>query len=352
MIRSHLTARVLAAVLATAAALALAACGSDDEPEQSGTAAQSSAGGAFPATVEHRFGTTTVEAEPERIVVVGLTEQDVVLQLGHKPIATTEWYGNQPYAVWPWAQEALGDAKPTVLNVTDGFEFEKIAELAPDLIIGTNSGMQREDYDKFSQIAPTLPGAKGATDYFSAWDQQTLMIAQALGKPDEGEALVQRVKDRYAQVAEEHPEFAGKTATFSQNGFYEGLIYVYPDGLNTEFLTYLGFEINPKVTALVKKPGEQVAISAERLDTLEADVIVFATEKPSDIPALEKVPTFNQLGAVRENRSVYTDGTLAGAIYFMTPLSLEYVLDRLTPQLQDAVDGKAPRKIVDTTAAP
>ena len=318
-----------------------------DDPEPSAPA-QPAAGAAFPATVEHKFGTTTVEAEPERIAVVGLTEQDTVLALGHKPIATTEWYGEQPHAVWPWAQEALGDAKPTVLSTTDGFEFEKIASLAPDLIIGTNAGIEQEDYDKLSQIAPTIAGAKGSTDYFSRWDQQVELIAQALGKPEEGKALVQRVKDRYAAVAEKHPEFAGKTATFSQNGFYDGLIYVYPEGLNTEFLTYLGFEMNPKVDALAKKPGEQVGISAERLDTIDADVIVFATEKPSDVAALGKVATFDKLGAVTENRSVYTDGTLAGALYFMTPLSLEYALDRLAPQLQDAVDGKAPREVVDT----
>ena len=41
-----------------------------------------------------------------------------------------------------------------------------------------------------------------------------------------------------------------------------------------------------------------------------------------------------------------TDGTLAGAIYFMTPLSLQYVREHLTPQLADAVAGKAPREIV------
>ena len=52
---------------------------------------------------------------------------------------------------------------------------------------------------------------------------------------------------------------------------------------------------------------------------------------------------------MKGDRAVYTDGTLAGAIYFMTPLSLEYALDRLVPQLQDAVDGKAPRRVVDTS---
>ena len=53
-----------------------------------------------------------------------------MLQLGYKPIATTEWYGEQPYATWPWAQEALGDAKPTVLDNSDGFDVEKLAEAA------------------------------------------------------------------------------------------------------------------------------------------------------------------------------------------------------------------------------
>ena len=341
-----MTRSLLTAVLLTAALVA--GCGAD-EPDSAPPAAPP-ADAAFPATVEHKFGSTTVPAQPERIAVVGLTEQDTVLALGHKPIATTEWYGEQPDAVWPWAQDELGDAKPTVLSNADGFQFEKIAALRPDLIIGTNAGMQRADYEKLSKLAPTIPGGKGSTDYFSPWDDQVALIAQALGKPDEGEALVKHVKDRYAKVAGQHPEFKGKTATFSQNGFYNGLIYLYPEGLNTEFLTYLGFEMNPKVNALDHKPGEQVAVSAERLDTLDADVIVFATEKPSDVAELGKTPTFDKLDAVAEHRSVYTDGTLAGALYFMTPLSLEYALDRLAPQLQDAVDGKAPRKVVDTSA--
>jgi iron complex transport system substrate-binding protein len=329
-----------------AAIAVLAGCGSSDEP----AATEAAAGdGAFPARVEHKFGVTTVPAKPKRIVVVGLTEQDTVLQLGYKPIATTEWYGDQPHAVWPWAREALGDAEPTVLHTDDGFEFEKIASLRPDLIIGTNAGIKREDYDKLSRLAPTIASPKGSLDYFSPWDRQVELIAAALGKADEGKRLVREVKDAYAAAAEAHPEFAEKTVTFAQNGFYSGLLYVYPAGLNTEFLTMLGFEINPKLTPLIEREGEQVGISPERLDVIDTDVILFATEKPADIPALEKVPTFGKLRAVAENRSVYTDGTLAGAIYFMTPLSLRYVVERLPEQLAAAVAGKAPRRVVSTS---
>jgi iron complex transport system substrate-binding protein len=50
---------------------------------------------------------------------------------------------------------------------------------------------------------------------------------------------------------------------------------------------------------------------------------------------------------VSQRRAVYTDGTLAGALYFISPLSLPYVLERLTPQLEAAVAGKAPQRVLD-----
>ena len=55
--------------------------------------------------------------------MVGLREQDALLALGVVPVATTEWYGKHPGAIFPWAKDELGDAKsPTVLSNTDGKE--------------------------------------------------------------------------------------------------------------------------------------------------------------------------------------------------------------------------------------
>jgi iron complex transport system substrate-binding protein len=207
--------------------------------------------------------------------------------------------------------------------------------------------MKKADYEKLSALAPTIAPPKGEGDYFSPWDIQTQMIADALGQHEEGEQLIAQVKDTFAKAAAEHPEFAGKTATFAQNGFYSGLLYVYPEGVNTEFLTYLGFRMNPKVNKLPHKASEQASVSQEQLPVIDADTIVFATEEPKDVDNFEKVPTFMALDAVKENRAVYTDGTLAGAIYFDTPLSRAYVLEKLTPMLEqvptfmalDAVQG-------------
>ena len=123
------------------------------------------AAGAFPREVEHALGITEIPAEPTRVVTVGVTEQDAVLALGIAPVGVTEWYGDQPFATWPWAQDELGDAEPVVLSTTDGFEYERIAALEPDLIIGTNAGLAEESYELLSAIAPTIahPAGRSST---------------------------------------------------------------------------------------------------------------------------------------------------------------------------------------------
>ena len=39
-----------------------------------------------------------------------LTEQDDLLALGVVPIAITDWFGGEPFGVWPWAPPKLGGA--------------------------------------------------------------------------------------------------------------------------------------------------------------------------------------------------------------------------------------------------
>ena len=336
-------ARLRVVVATLALPLILTACGSDDEPEAGPAPAAHAAEGPFPVTVEHRLGETVIEEAPERVVVVGLTEQDILLALGVTPVAVTEWYGEQPHATWPWAQDLLGDAEPVVLSQADGIEFEKIATLDPDLIIGTNSGMTEKDFELLSAIAPTVTNVEGSTPYFSPWQDQVLQVARALGREADGEALIDEVEGEYAEVRAAHPEWEGQTATFSQGGPYDGLLYVYPDDLSTSFLTDLGFTITEGLEGYAPDLGSQAEISAENTNLLDADVIVFATEDAKMFDQLQDFGTIGSLSAVTENRAVYTDGTLAGALYFLTPLSLQYALDRLTPMLEQATAGKAPR---------
>lgn len=323
-----------------------AGCGSSgDDAAPAGPAAADR--GAFPVTVEHRFGKTTITERPKRVAVVGFTEQDVLLALGIKPVLTTDWYGGQPSAVWPWARSRLGAAKPIVLKAGDGIDLEGVAKARPDLIVGTNVGIKKGVYEKLSAIAPTIPGCKGELEYYCPWDKQTALVSKAVGRADDGAKLVADVKRRFADVAAEHPELQDKVVTFTQNAFYDNKLYAYPPGLNTQFLTMLGLTVNPRLTALAE-PGIQAGISAERLDVLDTDLMVVAAEKPADVANLMKIPTFRPLDVVAKHRTVFTDPVLSGAMYFMTPLSLRYVADHLTPLLDAATDGRAPHRIAAT----
>jgi iron complex transport system substrate-binding protein len=326
-------------------ALFTASCGDDPESSEEAPAATDSTEGVFPVEVEHALGVTTIPAEPERVVTVGVTEQDAVLALGIKPVGVTEWYGDQPYATWPWAQDELGDAEPVVLTTADGFDYEAIAALDPDLIIGTNAGIDEESYELLSAIAPTIAHPAGAQLYFSPWDDQSRLIGRALGRETQMEKLISDLEGRFAELAADHPEFAGTKIVFLQNAFYDGQAIAYQDGLSTAFLTDLGFTIPSEIDAY-ESEGGQAYIPLERLAVLNtADVLLWATESPDDRGALEAEPLYNTLEEVRDGKLVFTDGVTAGAVYFTSVLSLSFALDQLVPALASTLAGNGPAVI-------
>ncbi|GAA1326945.1 hypothetical protein GCM10009610_61510 [Pseudonocardia xinjiangensis] len=136
-------------------------------------ASPASGTGGFPLSVEHRNGTTRIPAAPQRVVTVGYSDQDPVLALGVRPFGVTDWYGDHPYATWPWAQDELGDAQPVVMNRgtftgTPEYRYEEIAAMAPDLIIGLYTGMDATQYETLSRIAPTVGPPAGFPEWGGA----------------------------------------------------------------------------------------------------------------------------------------------------------------------------------------
>ncbi|HEY4420218.1 MAG TPA: ABC transporter substrate-binding protein, partial [Pseudonocardia sp.] len=188
---AHITRRRLLTGAGAFGALGLlTACGGGTGP----TAAPSAPGTAgFPITVEHRNGTTQIPAPPQRVVTVGYSDQDPVLALGVRPVGVTDWYGDHPYATWPWAQDELGDAKPSVMNRgtftgTPEYQYEEIAALAPDLIIGLYTSMDATQYETLSRIAPTVGPPAGFAEWGAPWQENTRLAGRALGRRHSGRA--------------------------------------------------------------------------------------------------------------------------------------------------------------------
>lgn len=186
-------------------ALALAGCGdSNSDAQPTGDA----------RVVEHKFGSTEVSGAPERVVALGYTDQDYALALGVTPVAVREWFGEQPDATWPWAQDELGDAEPEVLPAAD-INFEQVAALRPDLILAVYSGISQADYDRLSRIAPTIAQTGDAVDFGLPWQEQLRLTGEALGKQADADRITADIEGRFDQVRQDHPEFADEQALFA-----------------------------------------------------------------------------------------------------------------------------------------
>ena len=303
----------------TATIAAVAAC----SPEKPGAVAQDGS-----VTVKHMFGETKVPAAPKRVVSAGYTEQDDLLAVGVVPIAVTNWWGDQPFGVWPWAQPKLGGAQPEVLDLTNGIQIDRIAALKPDLIVATNAGVDEDTYKKLSEIAPTIPQS-GQDAFFEPWKNQAAAIGQAAFKFDEMAALVKAVDDKFTEIAKNNPQFSGKKALLLEGAIVDDAVHVLTPRWRSDFLTQMGLAI-PDIGGTITR--DQMA---PMLDS--ADVLIWTTESDDQQAALLADPTIATLKATTGNRNVFTGKDLAGAIAFASPLSYQAVADQLTPALAKAL---------------
>ncbi len=260
------------------AAALLVGCGGPD----SGSPVASPAGDGFPVTIEHKHGSTEIPSTPQRVVAVGLVEQDPLLALGVIPVATTEWFGEHPGAIHPWAREALGNAPLLeVQSAADGFQFERIAALRPDLILAlAGVDVSQSDYGKLAQIAPTVI------------------------------------------------QPAGLVSSFADPSV---------------FLTEVGFAAPEQLRMLTREQG-YAQISRERLDLLDVDLLYVAALKKSTADEFVTNPLYRRLDVYTEGRDIVVieenDAALYGAVSsFLGVLSFQLVFDRLVPRLAAAVDG-------------
>ncbi len=327
-------------VAAVAMAALMAGCGAAAEPAPSVAAAPT--GDAFPVTIEHSLGTTTIETEPRRVVTVGYTDQDAVLALGVVPVATTEWFGDQPGALYPWAAAELrGAPLPQVLPTANPVPIEQIAALDPDLILSVYGGLKQEDYDKLVQIAPTVTQPEGVQSYGATWDVQTEIIGRALGRSAEADRLVSDIQSKIDSVRQDYPQFAGRTAvavTWNSDGWY---VYSGKDARG-QLLTSLGFTVPTEIDQLA---GERFGapLSFERGDLLDVDAQVWLPVTPADEQAIRSSPGYATSRAATEGRSLFVPfgaGTdLDPMSGYLTVLSVSKLLDVLPGQLAAVVDG-------------
>lgn len=343
--------RGVALGLLSAAAVLLSACSSSPTtgsagPTTSGgsaTATSSTAASAFPVTIDHLYGTTEIPAAPQRIVTLGLSDQDPLLALGVKPIAVSAWYGDYPSATWPWAQDELGGATPVVLNggvrSEEAPPIEEIASLKPDLIISLYNGTTREQYDQLSRIAPVvLPTAQYA-DLTITWQEATRVTGRALGREAEAVALVDGLQQRFVAAAAAHPEFAGKTAVVAERFDPGSSVVRSGTDVRARFFADLGFGIPTDIGGIAPDQYGEIAVPDEQLPELSKDLLVWNVGfAPETRQQIESSGLYGTLPVVQAGKVLWIEDPLvSGAFSWGTILSLDYALETLVPQISAVV---------------
>ncbi len=337
---------------AAVAALSLSACSTGPADGGSTATGGSSApadAGAFPVTIEHAFGETTLSEKPERVATVSWVNADVSLALGVVPVGMpADSYGGNENQSTPWKDtklEELGaaigtESAPVQYSETDGIAFDDIAATDPDVILAAYSGLSQEDYDTLSKIAPVVAYPEVA--YGTAWQDSTRIIGDALGLSDDAEQLVTETEQAIADAAADYPQLEGKTFIYGTLApATADAVSVYTANDNRpRFLTELGM-VQADVVTENTKGSEEFFIpwSAERANELDSDIFVTWVPDEATKDAIATDPLLGQIPAVQDGALVAdSDNTLTLSVSAANPLSLVWALDRFLPMLGEAAD--------------
>lgn len=344
---SRSTVRTLALGLAAAlAAAALTACGSADDADGSGASGDSTASAdAFPVTVKHAFGSTTIEKKPVRVATVAWANHEVPLALGIVPVGMSKatWGDDDSDGVLPWVEEKLTELRaktPVLFDETEGIDFEAVADTKPDVILAAYSGLTKEDYETLSKIAPTVaePGLPWATSL-----EETIRLdSEALGLAAEGEALATKLDGQITASLAKHPALEGKKVLFSyvdpkdmsQIGFYT------THDTRPGFLQGLGLPMPSVVTE--KSAGSESfyeTVSSEEASTFDDVDVVVGYGDDSTLAALQKDPLIGKIPAIKKGAvAILEDSTPLAASANPSPLSIGWGIDRYFDLLAAAAE--------------
>lgn len=291
--------------------LALTACGSTDS-RQDGSAESSSLATASPSSdssatrsVPTAFGSVEIPTAPQRAVAL---EGGVgpLLGAGITPLATVD--GDYAEAFLPEEYAKVKDL-PIILG-PDGFDYEKIASLQPDLLIGFVRGgtetelsaEAKEQYERLSAIAPTvLIRATGSAQTKDA----TLEMSEALGDGDDAraakddyEAKAADLKKTYADVLEEN--------VFAPLDFYEEVNVYSPISWPGDTIVDSGGRLTD--VSATETTENATFLSAEQLGRIDDATVVLYEETQDGEPGegaaeLQKLPTYSGLPAVEAGQA-------------------------------------------------
>jgi len=256
--------------------------------------------GAFPRTVNHVEGSTTIKAQPKRIAVLSTGQLDDLLTLGVVPTASTR--AQNAGLVPDYLSDAFPQDKPALAQMADAGtrqapNLESLATAKPDLILVNKSLANL--YPKLTKIAPTVVTAGQGIN----WKRDLLLVGDAVGKGQEARTLVDGI------VADAKAKGSGVKGSPAVS-----MIRFTPD--RTRMFGVSSFTGSLAVDMGLSRPASQrfkaisQDISSERIDTADGDWIFYSVQgDPSKTDAASTVagPLWKGMKGVKAGHAVRVD---------------------------------------------
>ncbi|MGH3924048.1 MAG: ABC transporter substrate-binding protein, partial [Pseudonocardiaceae bacterium] len=265
---------------------------------------------------------------------------DAAIALGVVPVGMAE-LSYVDAGVHKWTEDALNGATPELFPTDDGYPFETIARLNPDVILAVANAYPSitENWEKLNQIAPVVGHVKRQGE--DTWQQGLTQVGKALGRADRAAELVAEVEGKITEARKANPDFAGKTVTFFN--YVGGVLYLINsnDDTSIKFFRDLGFAgIADSVAAMPNMQGGlgRAEVSAEQYELIEADLII-GTSSDGKLDDLTGAPIFARVPAVARGAFVPLAVGRSTAMVYPSVLSLPYAVQDLTPEIARALGG-------------
>lgn len=290
---------------------------------------------AFPVTVEHAYGPTQIDAEPERVVALGWGTTEALLALGVLPVAipSGETIGGDENDLLPWVAQYLaanGLERPAILpHLVDEPPYELILAQDPDLILAPYSGYTEAEYDRLSAIAPTIVHPDVA--WGTPWRDVIRMSGAALGLDDKAEEVLAGLDAKVADVAAAHPEFQGLSIAFVEP--YEGQLLVYTaHEPRAAFLEDLGLVVDSFGSS-----EHYIELSAENAGSITSDIVLMNYPDEASRIEFEASAAAALMPQFAEGRVASVVGAAnVAAVAYQTALSLPYIIEPLADSISEA----------------
>jgi ferric hydroxamate transport system substrate-binding protein len=284
--------------------------------------------------IKHAMGETEVTGIPKGVIALEWIYAENLLALGIQPVGVAEIEDMKEWVNLTGV--ALDESVVVEVGVRAEPNFETIAQLEPDLIIGhiTNNGPIYED---LSRIAPTLlfdPGVskEDSSTQLEEMRQTFMTMADLLGRHDQGMEVLERMNNTIADAARQVSE-SGKTG----DKFVLALGYTWTDDIIMRIYTNnsIGVEV-------MEQMGMENAWSVERAPWGFTDATLedFATAQDADFfymaPANDNIfeayadnPAWSNLQFVREGRVYYLGGNSPTGGPILTEMFAEQVAETI-----------------------